>query len=485
MKELVEIDHARFNPEDPADVARVMESVLSSEDLGQELVDYGLRRSRQFTWKRVAQATAECYRAVAPPEVQRRSCAPARRRLVAFCTPFPPEQSGVADYSKRFLETLVTHHPLRADIVVKGEPESYVPLDHPAMDLISVPQFRWLAEHGHYDSIIYCMGNSAFHDYVYELLKEHRGTVWLHDVRLTGFYHWYYLQLGRDPTTLPEELLPWARRYPDYENALIVRDIITQHRQGIYLAGEVASYAQKIVVNSRFSKELVEIESGGRAPVVAVPHAALSAEEVSLRESWPQLAAKYGLDQRATVLVSVGIIGPAKCPEYVIDGFVAANPAANNLVLVFVGAFAAGCESWYKPDLERRISERGIEDRVRFAGHVEEAELDSWLAAARCAIQLRFPTNGESSGAVMRSLAAGLPTIVTDHGPLRELPDDAVIKVPAPVEPSALREAILQLLSDDNARKRLHRGALHYAQRVSFEAVADQFWTEVLCPSSR
>ncbi len=477
MKELVEIDHARFDPEDPADAARVMESVLGNETLRQELVDYGRRRSRQFTWERVAQATAECYQAVAPPNVQRRNCAAARQKLVAFCTPFPPEQSGVADYSKRFLETLVAHHPLRADIVVKGEPGSYVRQGHPAIELISVPQFRWLAEHGHYDSIIYCMGNSTFHDYVYELLKEHPGIVWLHDVRLTYFYHWYYSQLGRDLSTLPEELLPWARRYPDYEDALLVRDVLTQDEHGIYLAGEVASYAQKIVVNSRFSKELVELETCGHVPVVAIPLAALPARPASFPEGWPQLAAKYGLDHRATVLVSVGILGPTKCPEVTIDGFAAVAAEAGNTVLAFIGP----ADPTYRGELERRISEYGIEDRVRFTGYVDDAELDSWLAAARCAMQLRFPSNGESSAAVLRCLAAGLPTIVTDHGPLRELPDDAVAKVPTPVEPSALRKAILQLLSDDNACERLHRGALHYVQQVSFEAVTDQFCSEMLC----
>lgn len=477
-KELVEIDHARFNPEDSADVARVMASVLTNEDLRQELIDYGLRRSRQFTWDRVAQATAECYRAVASPEAERRSSTLARRRLVAFCTPFPPERSGVADYSRYVLETLCARHPLKVDVVVKGDLGSYVSPDHRAMSLVSPSQFRWLADRGHYDSIIYCMGNSPFHDYVYELLKEHRGIVWLHDVRLTDFYHWYYRQLGRDLTALPEELLPWARRYPDHENSLILRDILTQDEQGIYLVGEVASYAQKIVVNSRFSKELVELESAGRVPVAAIPLAAPPIGEESPRESWPPLAAKYRLDRSATVLVCIGIMGPTKCPEATIDGFAMTAAEAGNTVLAFIGPF----DPAYRQELEHRISQYGIEDRVRFTGYVDDTELDSWLAKARCAMQLRFPSNGESSAAVMRCLAAGVPTIVTDHGPLQELPDDAVVKVPAPVEPDILAKDVLRILSDDNACEGLRRGALRYAQRVSFEAVADRFWSDVLCP---
>jgi glycosyltransferase involved in cell wall biosynthesis len=477
MNELMEIDDARFNPEDPADIARVMERALTDGDFQRYLRQYGLQRSKEFTWRSVAQATANCYREVAASIVQRQSWPIERTRSVAFCTPFPPEDSDIADYSRTFLEALCARHPVKVDVVVKGDLESYVPQENKAISLVSARQFRWLAERGHYDSIIYCMGNSPFHDYIYELLKEHRGIIWLHDVRLTGFYHWYYQQLGRDITTLPQELQPWAHRYPDYESGLLARDTFTQHEQGIYLAGEVACCAQKVVVNSRFSKELVELESGGQVPVVALPFAAPPVNGASLNETWPLLASKYGLDQFPSLVISSGYITALKCPEAVIDAFAVVASADRNLSLAFVGP----CEPEYQRQLERRASHLGIEDRVLFTGYVDEAELDSWLAAARCAIQLRFPTNGEFSTAVMRCLAAGVPTIVTDHGPLRELPDDAVVKVPAQVRPTDLAQTIRRLLTDDERCERSREGALRHAQRVSFEAVADQFWTEVLC----
>ena len=480
MKELIEMERARFDPQDASDIARVMGEALTDTEFQRGLREYGLSRSRQFTWQRAAQATADAYRALTASAVQRPSHALPRRRLVAFCTPFPPQQSGVADYFRSLIEPLCARHPVKVDVVVRDDPETYVPPDQKAVSLISIRQFRWLADHGHYDTIVYCMGNNSLHDYVYELLKERPGVVWLHDVSLTDFYQWYYRQAGRDVSRLPEELLPWASRYPDYQGDVLLRDTVTQHQHGVYLSGEVASYAQKIVVNSRFSKELVEIESGGRVPVVVIPHAAPPVSEASLHESWPQLAAKYGLDQRATVLVSIGVTGPTQCSEVIIDGFAAAAVETGNTVLAFIGAFEPG----YQRELEHRVSQCGIGDRVRFTGYVDEAELGSWLAAARCAIQLRIPSNGDSSAAVTRCLAAGVPTIVTDHGPLRDLPDDAVVKLPAPVEPATLADALLRLLSDDPACEGLRRGALRYARQVSFEAVADQFWTEVLCIGS-
>ena len=473
-KELVEIPEARFDPEDHSEMAHVMERALTDENLRQELTEYGLQRVAEFTWERVAELTADCYRELGGSSHMIRH---GRRSLrLAFCTPFPPEHSGVAAYNKAFLEALSATIPVRADVVVNGNLERYDAVAGDRVTLISPRQFGWLAEHDQYDKIVYCMGNSPFHDYIYELLKEHRGIVWLHDVRLTDFYHWYYSRVGRDVTTLPAELRPWARRYPEYRGDLLVRGVVAQHEQGIYMAGEIASYAQTIVVNSRFSRELMEIESGGSVPVVALPMAALNSDRAS-RTSWPQLAAKYGLDESATPVVSLGIIWHTKCPEAIIDAFAAVAAADTNLALALVGP----CEPNYERELKRRASQLGIEDRLLLTGYVDEAELDSWLAVARCALQLRFPTNGESSAAVMRCLAAGVPTIVSDHGPLRELPDDAVVKVPAQVEPADLAQTIRRLLADDEACARLRESAIRHAHEASFEAVADQFWTEILC----
>ena len=81
----------------------------------------------------------------------------------------------------------------------------------------------------------------------------------------------------------------------------------------------------------------------------------------------------------------------------------------------------------------------------------------------------------------MRCLTAGVPTIVSDHGPLRELPDEAVLKVAAQVEHAELAGAMQQIISNQDLRVRLREGALSYAKEVSMEAVANRLWDEVLC----
>ncbi len=401
-----------------------------------------------------------------------------RRRVIAVCSPFPPEESGIADYNRRLLAELCRRHPVEIHVVVAGDPTTYEPSDLPQLTLVSVRQFCWLAEHGYYDSIVYCMGNSPHHGYIYNLMKEHPGTVWLHDIRLTDFYRWYYQEhLRRDIRKLPEELLPWASRYPDHRGDVLLRDNVTQHQQGIYLAGEVASLAQRLIVGSNFSKDLVQIEGKADAPIAVIPHAALGRNGGRAPEGWLSLAIRYHLDEEKISIVSIGIAWPTKGPETIIEAFALIAQADTRLILVFAGP----CDDEYKRDLEKQASKLNVRERVVFTGYVDEAELDAWLAAATCAVQLRFPTNGESSGAIMRCLTAGVPTIVSDHGPLRELPDEAVLKVAAQVEHAELAGAMQEIISNQDLRVRLREGALSYAKEVSMEAVADRLWDEVLC----
>ena len=478
MKELVEIDEARFDPEDVESIAGTIEHLLTDGALRQRVVAYGTRRSQDFSWRSAARQTADAYRQLATSGNSQGGARKTRRRQLAICTPFPPEESGIADYNRRLLEVLCARHPVDAHVVVRDDPLTYPTHGLKGITPISVRQFRWLAEHGYYDSIVHCMGNSPHHGYIYELMKEYPGTVWLHDIRLTDFYRWYFQEyLGRSIKTAPGELLPWASRYPAYTGDLLLRDNVTQHVQGIYLAGEVASLAQKLIVGSGFSKELVQIESGANAPVIVIPHAALSEERGSSKETWTSLAARYDIDSGCVPIVSIGITWSTKCPETLISAFAKVAADGGESVLVFVGY----CNEGYRRELENYADRLGVRRRVYFTGYVDERELDAWLAACSCAVQLRFPTNGESSGAVMRCLAAGVSTIVSDHGPLRELPDDAVVKVPAQVEAAQLGEAIEKVISSEHLRAELRRGALRYSSEVSLEAISDRLWTEVLC----
>ena len=63
-------------------------------------------------------------------------------------------------------------------------------------------------------------------------------------------------------------------------------------------------------------------------------------------------------------------------------------------------------------------------------------------------MQLRLHSNGESSASVAETLAAGIPTVVTNIGTFAEYPDDVVVKVPAGIDDRDLAVVLADLLAD-------------------------------------
>ena len=72
-------------------------------------------------------------------------------------------------------------------------------------------------------------------------------------------------------------------------------------------------------------------------------------------------------------------------------------------------------------------------------------------AALRCDLvfNLRYPTNGETSAALIQAMGLEKPCVVTDIGWFSEIPDDAVIKVPFDIMPERLIETIECIIYQD------------------------------------
>lgn len=479
MREILDLPEARFSPLDAASMSALMEAVLSDRRLSERLRSYSLERSAAFTWSAVAARSAAAFRSFAPATGRRGSRT--QRLHIAFCTPYPPQPSGVADYSQRFLSVLVDHYPVDVSVVVEGDPRAYRQPTHPSIRLVAAPAFeasrRWEA----YDYTVYCMGNSVFHRHVFELLRRYPGAVWLHDVRLTGFYRVYRDLLGTfsaGDISFQSDVL--GRLRADF-NSLLELSLHEQHEGSVYLTRAVAGRGHRVFVNSEFARDIVLAEMRSVVPVTVVPFAYPDppSKPVELIDR-KLLLAQHALDERTKLIVSVGIVAPTKQPELLINAVAQLREIEAPIKLVFVGE----CDSQYKRSLMNLAEGAGVCHRVYFTGRVDDVELRRWLSASELAVQLRFPTNGESSAAVADCLSHGLPTIVTATGPQRELAD-VTVQVPADIDPGLLAEEIQRLLADAHLRQGLADSAVRYARAHSFARACQRFWEAVLADLAR
>jgi glycosyltransferase involved in cell wall biosynthesis len=121
----------------------------------------------------------------------------------------------------------------------------------------------------------------------------------------------------------------------------------------------------------------------------------------------------------------------------------------------------------------------GLGEGVRRLGRLGRAEFLTAMRAVDVAVNLRYPTAGETSGTLMRLLGLGKAVIVTDEGPFAEIPDGCCAKVaPDEAEEELLAAVLGRLVADpelrremgDNARRHM---AAHHTLAGSARAYAD------------
>jgi glycosyltransferase involved in cell wall biosynthesis len=130
----------------------------------------------------------------------------------------------------------------------------------------------------------------------------------------------------------------------------------------------------------------------------------------------------------------------------------------------------------------------GIEHAVRLIPrYIESADLAAWVEASDViALPYRIVFQ---SGAAMLGQTFGIPVVVANVGAMREMigPDTTGLLVP-PDDSDALADALVRLLQDDSARRRMGEAARAHARRSGdWNAIARRVldhYTELLRPAA-
>jgi glycosyltransferase involved in cell wall biosynthesis len=231
-------------------------------------------------------------------------------------------------------------------------------------------------------------------------------------------------------------------------------------RKGLLMAREIIALSRQFLTTSEYAADLARSD--------ARPEDAPRVQATSFAHP-PVVRRNTGLVDN-DLICSFGVVNGIKRPELVIDAFArlaARHPRAR---LAFVGPVATN----ERDLLITAAAARGVGDRVVITGRVGESDYRRWLAKAAVAVQLRTFSNGEQSAAVADCLAHGVPTVVTDTGAVRNLPEDCVAKVAEDASVKGLVQVIVSLLDDRKGRAVMARRARAYAARHTFERASSE-----------
>ena len=394
------------------------------------------------------------------------------RPPLAFFSPLLPQRTGISDYSERLLAALVDHYWI--DLY---HDHNYLPqLSANALfgcrDHRLFERFRRVTE---YAGVVYQMANTHYCAYLYEMLLKEPGVVVLHDYALPEFHFGYALRPGTPADFIAGEI---ARESPeladDYranaaawraEPAGIMEACI---RRGLTFNRRVLDAAAMLVVHDPWGAEKVCRECPQLAPRVrVVPHGA--SVYVAPPDEKRTIRQRFRFADDDLILSCFGILNGAKYHAEAIEALAALAGDFPTARLIFAGGDL-------NEGREQSLVERlGLGDRVQFFGHAAMKTFLDLMQITDVAMNLRRPpTRGETSGALLSLLSAGIPTIVTDVDTFSSYPDAVVCKIgPLAAGDRSLEHALRSLLDKPGRRQAMSQVAVrHVAEVHNWQRVA-------------
>lgn len=436
---------ALFDPLSDQSIAAKLAEVLADDSLRASFARHGLQQARTFSWDASACDAISAFEHVhaarrSSPSVSKPA---ARRRRLAYVSPWPPDRSGIADYSAELLPALARHYDIeliaskaRAN---KPSSDSELPLHGP----------DWLrANASRFDLVLYQFGNSAFHGFMFDLLADVPGAVVLHDFFLSGFLS--------DSERYAKGGPVWTRALYESHGYAAVRerftasdpaDVVLKYPTNL----DVVRQALGVIVHSDHAQRLAKQWYGADIGPdwAVVPHARAPAAASDRKAA----RAALGLPDDIFLVCCFGHLGELKLNDRLLAAWLKSSLFADERCqLVFVGECPT---NRYGRSFQSAMQASGAGDRIRIAGWTAPDDYRRYLAAADAAVQLRAHSRGETSGSVLDCMNHGLPTIVNACGAMAELPADAVVTLPEVFEDAALAAALEKLRHDDDLRAAL------------------------------
>jgi glycosyltransferase involved in cell wall biosynthesis len=431
---------------DPASTGEFVEAITKVLSRAREDGAGERRRfAAQFTWPRTAAAAIEAIEAASLPAVVSNT-----RYRIAWVSPLPPTRSGIGDYSRELLD----HLPGEAfdiELVVSAQA---------VIESALASRYRVIHEHdvharhaaAPFDLFVYHVGNSDLHVYVLDLMRRYSGLVVLHEVFLGGLAlnasevgHW---PAGVAPSIEAEGNLALAAeaRRGEIDHARIV-EAVTMNRP-------LLVYAEAILVHNGWSWTRVRAVTD--VPVFHIQHGIPERARMTREEARRLL----GLPGDAFLVTTLGEVRASKHVDRIIEA-ISTLPerirAHAQLLVVGDGSDEVVAS------LHDLVARLGLGDRVRFVGRVPLDMLGTYGCAADACVQLRHPVRGETSGALLRALAAGSACILSDAGSLSEVGRHAALFVPPDEgEVVALHDALVQIHDEPAVGERLRHEALSW-----------------------
>ena len=428
MRELVP-EECQFDPFDTTSIAAAMARFVAEPALRERSVQFAPDVLARHDWSRAAAALAGW---IDGHPDQRRADSKALRVV----SPLPPAKSGVGYYLQRslaapskpvtFFAATRSHSELLAARQAIAEVRHQASRLGERVDVLSIEGLHVLRAHGDREPVMFALGNSDHHAPTLRyVLSEHvlrADVAFLADVYLGNLLWQMYGskdELGR--------LLGEAYAAVEFEPWLDLLEVGAPEasQSGVLGARLLTTLGgfRRFIVTSDSAEARLRSDLGDHATTVDI-------QKIFLQVLPPLDHVRRPTTHELTI-GHFGIIGPAKQPERLIA---ACDLLARSRPLRLI---LAGYE------VKEYLAEHRLRRNYQYVVEApSDAELEALMSQVDCAVQLRFPDHGESSGVVNQLLSLRKPVVCTSTGAFRDL-EGVVRLVPPDIPADSLAEMIL------------------------------------------
>lgn len=360
---------------------------------------------------------------------------------LAFFSPLPPLKSGIADYSAALLEPLREHAGVT---VFSHAPAHFDPTQ--------------------FDALLYQLGNNPHHIFVYEMAMRYPGVVVLHEANLHHLMAEMTIRRGDWDAYLREVEFDGGASALEYGHRVRRLEVGPDY-EGVPMLRRILGVSRGVIVHSQTMVDDVRA-AGFTGPVARIPHGAWIPE--TDRNGY---RFRLGLNETDPLIGIFGFLKPYKRIAESLRAFrrlVRVEPRAK---MILVG------EAHPDFPVAEMVRSMGLSRFVKIAGFTPIQDFVGYLGACDVVLNLRFPTVGESSGTLLRSLGLGKAVVVSDVGSFREFPDTICCKVPVGAgEEEVLFEYLNLLVSRPDLAAQMGARAKEWVLReCNWDNVARQY----------
>lgn len=376
---------------------------------------------------------------------------------IGYCSPFNPMKSGISDFS----EELIMHLKRHVEVVLFTPVELENRTLYEQFEVYKIERLNDRELRDSLDLIVYQVGNNLMcHGEILEMLDQHAGIVELHDVGL------HYLAAEQAVAKGDwNEYLKLAEFCHGTRGKKIVQAYLNgtgiepweAHPFDMSMNRKILEKATGVIVHSEAAKQMVL----GIREDVPIANIMLHSMDIvdDIKHNQLNCRNKLNLAENQIIIGSFGFATQTKRVLPILNALAKLREEHQNFLYVLVGEVAK------EIDIQKELQVRNLSDCVMVTGFASLEDFKLYMGACDFCLNLRYPTQGESSGSLHRMLGMGKPAIVTDIGTFADYPDDVVLKVRYDErEVDDIYNTILQLLDKKGELEKRSKKAWEFAK---------------------